>query len=128
MFFVASGLRLDLTGLIDNPSALARVPVFVVALLVVRGVPALLFSKMFDRRSVLAVALLQSTSLPFIVTATQIGVATGLLSGVTAAAMVTAGLISVIVFPVGALSLLRTSSPPTAERELAPPAAPTGSS
>jgi Kef-type K+ transport system membrane component KefB len=107
VFFVTSGLRLDLTGLMENPSALARVPVFVVALLVVRGVPALLFSRMFDRQSVIAAGLLQATSLPFIVTATQIGVVTGLMSGVTAAAMVCAGLVSVIVFPVVALSLLR---------------------
>ena len=35
-------IRLDLTGLLHSPSALVRVPVFLVALLVVRGVPALL--------------------------------------------------------------------------------------
>ena len=42
VFFVSSGMRLDLTGLLDSPSALVRVPVFLLALLVVRGVPALL--------------------------------------------------------------------------------------
>ena len=52
VFFVSSGLRLDLSGLMENPAALARVPVFLVALLVVRGLPALLFSRLFDRRSV----------------------------------------------------------------------------
>jgi Kef-type K+ transport system membrane component KefB len=108
VFFVSSGLRLDLSGLMENPSALARVPVFVVALLVVRGLPALLFSRFLDRRSVLAAGLLQATSLPFVVTATQIGVMTGLISGVTAAALVCAGLLSVVVFPVLALGLLRT--------------------
>jgi Kef-type K+ transport system membrane component KefB len=107
VFFVSSGLRLDLSGLMENPVALARVPVLVLALLVVRGVPALLLHRIFDRRSVLAAGLLQATSLPFIVTATQLGVFTGLLSGVTAAAMVCAGLVSVIVFPVLALALLR---------------------
>jgi Kef-type K+ transport system membrane component KefB len=107
VFFVTSGLRLDLSGLVDNPSALARVPVFALALLAVRGIPALLYSRLFDRRSVFAAGLLQATSLPFIVTATQIGVLTGLISGVTAAAMVCAGLLSVIIFPVVALALLR---------------------
>jgi Kef-type K+ transport system membrane component KefB len=111
VFFVTSGLRLDLSGLVDNPSSVARVPVFAVALLAVRGIPALLFGRLFDHRSVLAAALLQATSLPFIVTATQIGVVTGLLSGVTAAAMVCAGLLSVILFPVLALALLRTPQP-----------------
>ncbi len=107
VFFVSSGLRLDLSGLMENPVALARVPLFVAALLVVRGFPAVLFSRLFDRRSMLAAGLLQATSLPFIVTATQIGVLTGLMSGVTAAAMVCAGLLSVIAFPVVALGLLR---------------------
>lgn len=67
--------------------------------LLVRGLPALLFVRFFDRREVLAAGLLQATSLPFIVTATQIGVLTGLMDGVTAAALVCAGLLSVIVFP-----------------------------
>jgi Kef-type K+ transport system membrane component KefB len=107
VFFVTSGLRLDLGGLVDSPSALARVPVFVVALLVVRGVPALLFARTFDRRSVAAAALLQATSLPFIVTASQIGVLAGLMTPVTAAALICAGLVSVIAFPAVALSLLR---------------------
>ena len=107
VFFVTSGLRLDLGGLLDDPASLAQVPVFALALLVVRGVPALLLGRLLDRRSVLAAALLQATSLPFIVTATQIGLLTGLLSAVTAAAMVCAGLLSVILFPVAALAVLR---------------------
>lgn len=112
VFFVSSGLRLDLGGLMENPGALVRVPVFLLALLLVRGLPALLFGRLFDRRSVLAAGLLQATSLPFIVTATQIGVVTGLMSGVTAAALVCAGLLSVIIFPAVALSLLRASETP----------------
>jgi Kef-type K+ transport system membrane component KefB len=110
VFFVTSGLRLDLGGLFDSPSALARVPVLVLALLVVRGIPALLFARTFDRWSVAAAALLQATSLPFIVTATQIGVLTGLMTPVTAAALICAGLVSVIAFPTLALSLLRRAS------------------
>jgi hypothetical protein len=39
----------------------------------------------------------------------QIGVLTGLMDGVTGAALVCAGLASVILFPVAALALLRTS-------------------
>jgi Kef-type K+ transport system membrane component KefB len=59
VFFVSSGLRLDLGGLVENPGALVRVPVFLLALLLVRGLPALLFSRLFDRRSVLAAGLLK---------------------------------------------------------------------
>ena len=120
VFFVSSGLRLDLGGLIENPGALVRVPVFLLALLLVRGRPALLFGRLFDRRSVVAAGLLQATSLPFIVSATQIGVVTGLMSGVTAAAVVCAGLLSVIIFPAVAITLLRGSGSPD---EAARPAA-----
>jgi Kef-type K+ transport system membrane component KefB len=105
VFFVSSGLRLDVAGLVDSPGALARVPVYVLALLAVRGVPALLSLQAFDARRTVAAALLQATSLPFIVTATQIGVVTGRLDAVTAAGLVCAGLVSVLVFPVAATTL-----------------------
>ena len=115
VFFVASGLRLDLQGLIESPSALLRVPLFLVALLVVRGVPALLYRRSLGTRSSLAAGLLQATSLPFLVTAAQIGVTVELMRPVTAAALVCAGLLSVLLFPVGALALLRGHGevPPT---------------
>jgi Kef-type K+ transport system membrane component KefB len=111
VFFVSSGIRLDLTGLLHSPSALARVPLFLLALLAVRGLPALLGLRANGTRPTLALGLLQATSLPFIVTATQIGVALGKLSSVTAAALVCAGLLSVLIFPLLALGLLRRDEP-----------------
>ncbi|HEY3002667.1 MAG TPA: cation:proton antiporter [Kribbellaceae bacterium] len=107
VFFISSGVRLDLTGLLAEPSALARVPLFLLALLVVRGVPALLGWRAMGGRSAIAVGLLQATSLPFIVTATQIGMTLGKIGTITGAALVCAGLLSVLVFPSAALSLLR---------------------
>src|SRR6478609_8254914 len=111
VFFVSSGIRLNLTGLLHSPSALARVPLFLLALLAVRGLPALFGLRANGTRPTMAVGLLQATSLPFIVTATQIGVALGKLSSVTAAALVCAGLLSVLIFPLIALGLLRRDEP-----------------
>src|SRR6201989_3080566 len=107
VFFVSSGVRLDLTGLLHSPSALVRVAVFLLALLVVRGLPALLGLRANGPKATLALGLLQATSLPFIVTVTQIGVALGKITPVTAAALVCAGLLSVLIFPLVALGLLR---------------------
>jgi Kef-type K+ transport system membrane component KefB len=107
VFFVSSGVKLDLTGLLAHPSALARVPLFLLALLVVRGVPALLGLRASGPRATAALGLLQATSLPFIVTATQIGMILGKVSTVTGAALICAGLLSVLVFPLAALGLLR---------------------
>ena len=54
-----------------------------------------------------AAGLLQATSLPFIVTASMIGVDIGALTAATASAFVAAGLVSAVLFPVISLSLLR---------------------
>jgi Kef-type K+ transport system membrane component KefB len=106
VFFVSSGVRLDLRGLLENPSALLQVPVFLLALLVVHGLPAVLYRRSLGRTGTIAAGLLQATSLPFLVTAAQIGVETGRLSATTAAALVFAGLLSVLVFPAAALGVL----------------------
>ena len=106
VFFVSSGVRLDLTGLLAHPSALARVLVFLLALLVARGVPALLGLRATGGRNTIAIGLLQATSLPFVVTATQIGLALGQITAVTGAALVCAGLLSVLIFPLLAVGLL----------------------
>ena len=112
VFFVTSGLRFDLDALLASPSAFARVPLFLVALLVVRGLPAALYVRTSGRRKAVAAGLLQATSLPFIVTATEIGVLLGHIRPVNGAALVGAGLLSVVVFPPLALSLLREEVSP----------------
>ena len=72
-----SGLRFDLSALIESPSALARVPLFLLLFLVCRGVPALLFASGSDERATAAVALLSATSLSFVLTATDVGIRVG---------------------------------------------------
>jgi Kef-type K+ transport system membrane component KefB len=107
VFFVTSGLRFDLDALTADASALAKVPLFAIALLLVRAVPAVLYRRALgDRRDVAAAGLLQATSLPFIVASTAIGLELGLLSAATAAALIAAGLLSVLAFPLLALGLL----------------------
>jgi Kef-type K+ transport system membrane component KefB len=112
VFFVTSGLRLDVTALVESPSALLQVPLFVVALLCVRGLPALLYTSSLGLRASVTAGLLQATSLPFIVTATQIGLLVGLMDPVTATGLVCAGLVSVLVFPAMALGRLRRGGEP----------------
>jgi Kef-type K+ transport system membrane component KefB len=106
-FFVVSGARLDFSALELWPDALPLVPLLLILLLVARAAPALLLSRR-DAATV-GVGLLCATSLPVIVTAAQIGVASGQLGPSTAAAMTTAGLVGVCVFPPPAVALLRRS-------------------
>jgi Kef-type K+ transport system membrane component KefB len=106
-FFVVSGVRFNLQALTDDPANLRLVPLFLAVLLVVRGLPAWLYrSRVGTRRTVVA-GLLQATSLPFIVAASQIGMELGKLDQATSAALVAAGLLSVLLFPLAALTILR---------------------
>jgi Kef-type K+ transport system membrane component KefB len=107
VFFVSSGLRFDLDALTEDAAALARVPLFLAALLAVRFVPALLYRRPLGSRAAAVAGLLQATSLPFIVTAADIGAAIDVISPATAAALISAGLLSVIVFPPLALAQAR---------------------
>jgi Kef-type K+ transport system membrane component KefB len=107
VFFVSSGLSFDLHALLSSPSTVLRTPVFLVLLLAVRGIPALLYRPVVGGRRTVAAALLQATSLPFLVVATRIGVTLSLVSAANAAALVAAGLLSVVIFPLVALGLLK---------------------
>jgi Kef-type K+ transport system membrane component KefB len=107
VFFVTSGVRFDLDALTAKASSLAMVPVFLLALLIVRGVPALLYRRVLDGRRTLVAGILQATSLPFIVAATAIGIELGLLDAAESAALIGAGLLSVLLFPLLGLTLLR---------------------
>jgi Kef-type K+ transport system membrane component KefB len=110
-FFVTSGVRYDAGALFAHGSTVARVPLFLGILLLVRGAPALLYRRLATGREVAAGALLQSTSVGFLVVASQIGQDMGLISAANAAAVVAAGLLSVLLFPLGALAILgRTES------------------
>lgn len=114
VFFVTSGLRFDLDALTQSASTVARVPVFLLALLLVRGVPALLYRRyLADDRKTAVAGLLQATSLPFIVASTQIGLTLHLLTAATAAGLVAAGLLSVLIFPLLGLTLLRDPAGPS---------------
>jgi Kef-type K+ transport system membrane component KefB len=111
-FFVSTGIKLDVSSLVHSGSALARVPIFLAALLVVRGVPALLYRRFAERSGqVVAAALLQATSLSIPVVAGQIGVDLGLIRPTNYVALVAAGLLSVVVFPLVSLTLLRGRAP-----------------
>jgi Kef-type K+ transport system membrane component KefB len=113
-FFVSTGIKLDVASLFHGGSTIARVPLFLAAMLVVRGLPALLYRPLAARRAQVAgAALLQATSLSIPVVAGQIGVDLGLIRPENYVALVTAGLVSVVVFPLVSLALLRTRPAPS---------------
>jgi Kef-type K+ transport system membrane component KefB len=109
VFFVTSGVKYDLDALTSSGSTIARVPIFLAALLIARGLPALLYARLIPRRQVLIAGLMQGTSLPFIVAGTAIGQQLGLISAGSSAALIAAGLLSVLILPALSLALLRSA-------------------
>jgi Kef-type K+ transport system membrane component KefB len=106
-FFVISGVRFDLQALTASASSVVMVPIFLAALLVVRGIPALLYRHALGTRHAVIAGVLQATSLPFIVAATAIGMDLHLIDAAGSAALIGAGLLSVLIFPLAGLVLLR---------------------
>ncbi|MFD7902135.1 cation:proton antiporter [Kitasatospora sp. NPDC059747] len=116
VFFVVSGMNFDLDALLDDPGTLLLVPVFLVLLLAVRGAPAALLAPAgLGRRDRGALGLYAATALPLVVVITTIEVEAGHMPSSTAAALVGAGMLSVLVFPLAAQRLRGDVRPPTPE-------------
>ena len=107
IFFVATGLSFPVDQLFSDWSTAVRVPLFLVMLLLARGLPALVLRRDLQARELVPSALLQATSLSFIVVAAQIGVTVHALRPINAASLVAAGMLSVLLFPALALRLLQ---------------------
>ena len=127
-------MNVDVDSIIESPM---RLVVFLVLLLVVRGLPVLLvYRTEFGFRQRTQLMLCTATTLPLIVALTQIGLASGTMLPENAAALVGAGVLSVLLFPLTAVLLephrpdavpaepeggVSPSPGARAEREQAPP-------
>ena len=123
VFFVTTGLHFNLDALFASAGTVAHIPLFLLALLLVRGLPALVYGRLLGRQKAIVAGILQATSLPFIVAAAQIGMDIGVVSEANGAALIAAGLLSVIIFPALGLTLLRRGErgPQATERTRAMP-------
>jgi len=118
IFFISTGVEFPLKALLANPAALAAVPLFLAALLLVRGLPALLYVRFTGRRRAVAAGLLQATTLTFVIVAAQAGLADGKITPTAAASLLAAGLLSAAVFPAVARRFLpRGDAPEAADAE-----------
>ena len=105
LFFVASGMSLDIRSIAEAP---LRLLVFFVLLLVVRGVPALfLYRDALPPVRRVQMMFLTATALPLLVALAEIGLRNGTMLPENAAALVGAGALSVLVFPMAAVLIER---------------------
>lgn len=107
-FFIISGMNLDVEALFGSLSGALKLPLFFVLMLIVRGVPALLFyRKVLPANQLKPLGLLSATQLPIVVAITSIGLENGNMRPSTAAALVGAAVLTVLVFPTIALRMLK---------------------
>src|SRR6476659_9943931 len=103
VFFVVSGMNLDVDAIIAAP---LRLLVFFVLLLVLRGLPALLvYRRALSMTQRLQMMFITATALPLLVALAEIGLRNGTMLPENAAALVGAGVLSVIVYPAVAVAI-----------------------
>ena len=121
LFFVYSGMGLDLPAIAEAPLRLA---LFFALLLAVRALPVLLVHRVvLDRRERVQAALVSATALPVLVALAEIGLRNGTMLPENAAALVGAGVLTVLLLPALVISLRRPDDALTAAPERAAPGA-----
>jgi Kef-type K+ transport system membrane component KefB len=111
-FFIISGMNLDLDALLNGARGPLMLPLFFGLMLLVRGLPALLlYRRELPKDQLAPLALLSSTQLPLVVAITAIGVENGNMRPSTAAALVCAAVLTVLIFPTLALRILGRVDP-----------------
>lgn len=111
LFFVVSGMGISVSAVASNPLGLVAV---VLGILLCRGVPVFLADMLVDTRSGLTsksqkaqMALYSAAGLPIIVAVTEVATSSGLLEESTSSLLVAGGALTVLLFPLLALSIRR---------------------
>jgi Kef-type K+ transport system membrane component KefB len=100
-FFVVSGMRLDVEALFSSVESVAKMLLFFVLFLVVRGGPALwLYRGVLDGRRRVSLAFFLSTQLPLVLAITTLAQEGGHMRASTAASLVGAAVLSTLCFPI----------------------------
>ena len=108
IFFISSGMSFDLKSISEDP---LRLLVFFVLLIVVRGLPSLLvYRRALAPVQRLEMTFITATSLPLLIALAAIGEQDGVMLPSTAASLIGAGVLSVLVFPLIAVGLHRRAA------------------
>ena len=108
IFFISSGMSFDLKSISEDP---LRLLIFFVLLLVVRGLPSLLvYRRALAPVQRLEMTFITATSLPLLIALAAIGEQDGVMLPSTAASLIGAGVLSVLVYPLIAVGLHRRAA------------------
>lgn len=105
IFFIVAGMKFEVSALWSEPLAPIEMMLLVGLLVLVRGIPVILYKQELKPEEQAPFALYSATGLPLIVIISEIGVSSGLMAPDRAAILVSAGMISVLLLPVLAVKL-----------------------
>lgn len=106
IFFISSGMTIDLKAISQSP---LRLLLLLALLLVVRGLPSLLvYRNDLMLRERVEMTFITATSLPLLIALAEIGQQDGVMLPSTAAALVGAGVLSVLIYPLIAVGLYKS--------------------
>lgn len=122
IFFVYSGMTIDIGAIARAP---LRLLMFFGLMLAIRGLPALLvYLRVLSLRERVQTVLVSATALPLVVALSQIGLRNGTMLPENAAALVGAGVLTVLVLPAVAVALDRSAGPEPEQVSPGPPPEP----
>jgi Kef-type K+ transport system membrane component KefB len=105
IFFVTSGMTLDVRAMVKDP---LRLLIFLGLLLVVRGLPSLLvYRRSLPWSQRVEMTFITATTLPLLIALAEIGLQDGVMLPANAAAIVGAGVLSVLIYPAVAVGVAR---------------------
>ncbi len=108
IFFVSSGMSFDVKSIGEDP---LRLLIFFVLLIVVRGLPSLLvYRHALAPVQRLEMTFVTATTLPLMIALATVGQQDGVMLPATAASLIGAGVLSVLVFPLIAVGLHRRAA------------------
>jgi len=105
IFFIAAGMKFEVSALWSAPLAPVQIALLLGLLVLVRGAPVFLYKNELKDDEKLPFAFYSATGLPLIVIISEIGVSSGLMPPDRGAILVSAGMISVLLFPILAVKL-----------------------
>ncbi|ASB90097.1 monovalent cation:proton antiporter family protein [Bacillus sonorensis] len=106
IFFVMTGVKLDIWSLFENPKILIMIPLLFVALLISKVVPGLFLKKWYDTKTVLASGFLLTSTLSLVIAATTIGERIGVIDAQMSGALILVAVITSIITPIGFKKLM----------------------
>ena len=105
IFFIVAGMRFEVSALWSAPLAPIQVALLSCLLVLIRGVPIFLYKKELTPEEKIPFVFYSATGLPLIVIISDIGVSSGLMPSDRASILVSAGMVSILLFPILAVKL-----------------------